>query len=210
VPDDLFRNIEMIYRDLQETVGFSRNQFGDYAQGSNDKSATESQIVDQAANIRVDERRDMVADMLVDVVEDMHSTVFEQWREEQVVDLIGPNGLPIWVAFKPQMLRAAHAAVQIDPESSAPQTKERREKRAFDTYNLLKANPLIDPLMLTKYFLQELDGSRLDFLIKQQVMQMGAGTPGTTPENPMPLAAYAGLMSRLGVAPPNGVDNAIA
>ena len=90
--------------DVRETVGFSRNQFGNFSSGSGDTTATEASIVQQASEIRVDERRDMVADMIVEVMETIHQIIFKFWGEEPVVDIVGPGGAPIWIRVSPSLL----------------------------------------------------------------------------------------------------------
>ena len=53
-------------------MGFSRNQAGEYSsqKSHNAPTAAEARIVQAASEIRVDERRDSLADVLVDMFED--------------------------------------------------------------------------------------------------------------------------------------------
>lgn len=178
IPDDLFKAFEATLRDIRETVGFSRNEFGEFNPGSGDTTATEAMIIRQASEIRVDERRDMTADMIVDVIDHMHSIIFEQWNDEQIVDIIGPNGIPIWVKFKPSMLKGNYE-VNIDPDTSLPQTKQVREQKATQIYGMLRDDPMIDQMQLRRYLLHEFHGTAFDNMLIQQ-----AGMPGTQ-QNPV-------------------------
>src|SRR3990172_4615985 len=188
IPKDLFMAGNEVLNDVRENMGFSRNQFGNYAEGSADRTATESRIVQTAREIRVDERRDAVADLIVDLFEDIHVDIFDRWSDEIVVQVAGADGLPVWVAFKPNMLKAAQYEIQVDPDSSVPETKEVRMQKALVTYERLKTNPLIDPQLLTTYLLHELHGTQFDTMMRtlgQLAQQQSAGVQGSTQENPL-------------------------
>lgn len=187
IPTDLFNAEEAVMRESREMVGFSRNQFGEYKPGSSDTTATEAKIVAMASEIRVDERRDMLADMLVDMVTDMHTVIFNEWDQEQLIDIVGPQGVPIWVRFSGEMLRGGAYEVNIDPDSSIPQTREVREQKALQIYQLLGANPLVDPLMLTKFLIGEMNNVSLEDVLRGAGMPQDAGSQGN-PVNPQGLA----------------------
>ncbi len=179
IPAGLIESMELTEREVQEILGLGTNQFGEYAPGSADRSATEANIVNQATQIRIDERRDMVADMLTDMVTDMHHILFERWDEEMVVDLAGPGGEPLWIKFKPEILKDARYSIKVDPDTSLPETKQLREQRAIQSYQLLKTNPMINPIALTQMLLNELQGVAYDNLMMMPQM------PGTSEQNPM-------------------------
>ena len=174
IPDGLLKSEVALMQDVREEMGFSRNEFGDYKPGSGDTTATEAQIVKMASEIRVDERRDMLADLLTDVVSDMHSVITSRWTEEQQIEIIGPAGVPLWVEFKGNQMRGSKFDVRIDPDSSLPDTKAMREQRAIKMYTILKENPLIDPMRLTTYLLHESYGVQFDDMIRG--LPSGVGT----------------------------------
>lgn len=203
IPQSLIVMGREILEDVREGMGFSRNQFGNYAEGSADRTATESKIVAAASEIRVDERRDTIADMIVDLFEDIHCDIFDRWTDEMVVEVAGPTGLPLWVAFKPAMLKGAVYELNVDPDSSVPQTKEMREQKALITYERLKSNPLINPELLTQYMLHELHGVNFDKMMRSLAqLQQGAGQPGsgpgTTPDNPMNVQQFMQMLAGQG------------
>ena len=188
IPMPLVQADVEIMNDVRETLGFSRNEFGEFQGGRESPTATETQIVKAASEIRVDERRDMMADLMVSVVQDINTIIFRHWTEEQVVQVAGPGGLPIWVAFKPTMLKRGQYEIKVDPDQSTPQTKELREQKALILYERLKTNPLIDPYKLTKYLMNELHGVAFDDMI--------AGLPrgaGLNQENPLSIDQFSQL-----------------
>ena len=181
IPQELFFAAEAVLRDVRETLGFSRNEAGEFNSRTADTTATEVNAVRQAVGIRVDERRDMMADMLVEIVESIHAIIFDLWNEEQVIDVIGPGGVPIWVRFKGTELRTGHFVVNIDPDSGIPETRERREQRALTLYQVLQTNPLIDPIRLTQYLLSEFKGTSFDDMMR--IIPQAPLPGGQTPQN---------------------------
>ncbi|KKL45990.1 hypothetical protein LCGC14_2350090, partial [marine sediment metagenome] len=69
IPPELFVAADIVMQDVREQIGFSRNQFGEFNSRSGDTTATEVNVVKQATEIRIDERRDVIADTVVDIVE---------------------------------------------------------------------------------------------------------------------------------------------
>lgn len=187
IPSALHQMGELIHSDVRETLGFSRNQMGELVPKSGDTTATEASIVQQASEIRVDERRDMVADLIVNMTSSMHNIIFNAWGEEQVIDLVGPGGIKVWVEFSGEMLKGGAYEVLVDPDSAIPQTRQNRENKAVQAYQILKENPMIDPMMLTKYLLRELHGVQYD-----DMMRGLPGGAGVT--QPMNVGQYGQMM----------------
>jgi hypothetical protein len=191
IPSDLAEAFVEVMQDVRETLGFSRNEFGEFKPGSHSPTAAETNAVKAASEIRVDERRDLIADMLVKIVNDVHPIIFNHWNREQVIDIAGPLGIQLWVAFKPMMLKRGQYNTKVDPDTSVPETKEVRQAKALTAYGILKENPLIDPSKLTKYLLRELHGLAFDDMM---VPMMG---PGMTPDNPVGIEQLPGVYQRL-------------
>lgn len=199
IPQGLITMDALVEKDVQEILGLGVNQFGEYAPGSADRSATEAQIVNMATQIRMDERRDAVADLLVDMTGDIHNILFDHWTGEQVVDLVGPMGLKIWVKFRPEELKHGGYQVNIDPDSTLPETKAMKEQKAAQVYGLLSKNPLIDPHKLTSYLLRAFHGAEFDDMMMSpdQAGQLATQAKGFNPQNPMTMQQAAPLMAQL-------------
>jgi hypothetical protein len=180
IPQSLPLAMNEVRSDFREVVGFSRNQMGEYQSRRGDTSAYEAQVVEQASQIRVDERRDAAADLLVGVMGKVNEVIFDRWDAKMVVDVAGPGGAMTWVEFNPQQLSRGRYNLKVDPDSAAPKTRDMREQKAAALYNLLKPNPLIDPVKLTKYLLTEMEGVELDDLMRnlQQQQQIAGQTVG--------------------------------
>lgn len=191
LPEGLLEMEGLIDKEVQEQLGLGVNQFGEYAPGSADRSATEANIVNQATAIRIDERRDVSADLLTDVVGDMNDDIAEYWTDDMVVDIVGPGGKPIWIQFQPNLFAKNQYDVKVDPDSSVPLTKQYREAKATMVYDrLFGKNPDVNPHELTRFFLDQLYGVDADSLMASPVMN-------TTPQSPMQLPQVAQGLQQL-------------
>ncbi len=204
IPEALFQADATIQQDVRDLMGFSRNQSGEFAATKSHSAPTalEASIVQAASEIRVDERRDGCADILVSMFEDANVLCFEHWTDDQVVQVMGPDSLPYWVAFKPAMLKAARYEASIEPDSMVPETKEIRRNKAEMVYANLKTNPLIDPQMLTKYYLREQHGVQFDNMMITLQKNAAAGLPGSAPDQPMGVEDFMGMMMKGGGGSP--------
>lgn len=204
IPSDLTEAEMNVLQDVRESLGFSRNEFGEFKPGSKSPTATESNNVKVASEIRVDERRDMLADMLTEVVNDVHPLIFNHWTKNQVMDIVGPYGVRLWVMFTPTMLKKGLYEIKIDPDTSVPRTKDIRTQEAVQMYTILKENPLIDPVQLTRYLLREMHGVDFDNMMRPL---QGAGM---TPDNPVGLGQAAGLMQQMAATAPQSLPQLTA
>lgn len=194
IPVALLESDKLINDEVQQLLGLGVNQFGEYAPGSADRSATEANIVNSATMIRIDERRDVCADLLAEIVADMNQLIIERWDQEMVEEVIGPAGVPIWIQFQPRLLSEARYDLKVDPDTSLPETKQLRGQRATQLYQLLIQNPFANPEHVTQFLINETAGVDASFLLKNPIMQ-------TSPENPMTVQqASAGVQQLPGPA----------
>jgi len=199
IPAGLFEADAQLMRDIREVTGFSRNEFGEHMPASSRTSATESRIVKLASEIRIDERRDEVADVLVNVMTHINRLIFEHWSGEQVIDVVGPLGVPLWVKFKPKILQEGNYHINVDPDNSLPESKDVREQKAVQLYGLLKENPLIDPIRLTRYLLHELHGVQFDDMMRGMPPGLGG------PTQPLEVQQYAQIAGQLASLAPQAL-----
>jgi hypothetical protein len=192
LPQGLLVGEQVVDHEVQEILGLGVNQFGEYAPGSADRSATESTIVHQASQIRVDERRDTCADLLVEVVSDMNHVIAERWDQDMILNVAGPGGVEIWVQFSPQLLKDIDYDIRVDPDTSVPLTKQLREQKAQLLLATYKDDPLVDQYKLRQFHLSEMYGVDADFILAPQ-----PGSPGSQ-QQPMQLGQAAQLFQQAG------------
>lgn len=111
---DLVLSGETVRGDVREMVGFSRVAQGEY-QGKTHISAAETKAVFQSLNIRLDERRDMIADLLSKVVRRFNQLIFTYWDSERVSQVVGPDGAKYWLKYTGQQIKDEYD-IKVAPE----------------------------------------------------------------------------------------------
>lgn len=203
VPPDFDMNVDAIRKDARESVGLGRNQAGEFEGGR--RTATESQIVQMASQIRISERKDMVADLLVDIVEKYNQYMFSEYNVQQVEDIIGPDGVRYWVNFTYEQIKSKYS-FRVDPESGMPVSSETRKQEAIMVAQYIHGSPLVAMAMqppapgqkappmpynleaLDRFVLSQFEGVPLD-----EIMPLRAGAGGS-PETPI---SIEGLQEKL-------------
>lgn len=182
VPADLNIDVDAIRKDARESVGLGRNQLGEFEGGR--KTATESNIVNMASQIRVSERKDMLADLLVDIVEKYNQYMFSQYNVKQVEDIVGPNGKRYWVEFTLEQIKSKYN-FRVDPESGVPVSSETRKEEAIMVAQFIHNSPLIQMAVQSgkepPYNLEALDRfvlSQFESVPLDEIMPMRAGAGG--------------------------------
>lgn len=181
IPDDFRIAREMVRQDAREAIGFSRNQLGEF-QGKTHVSAQEQAAVERGSEVRVDERRDIMADTLVAMVRKMNQTIFKFWTTERVIQVAGPEGAIHWVKYTGTDLKGEYM-IQVDPDAANPTTKESRKLQLAQLAELvIKVGG--DPTTIIQQLIAETPGIR-----PEQVLpgirpgpqpQSGPGNPMTT------------------------------
>jgi len=202
---DLIREQQQTEEDMRSTMGFSQNQTGNYIDKTN-STATEAQIVDQSSNIRSDERRDIVADVLSQIIRKWNQYIFKYWTKERVVQITGTDGLQYWISYTGAQLQGEYDSI-VSPESGQPVTRQARQQLAQQMFSLFNGDPLIDQVRLRQLVLQQTDliDPSWQQLIKPQTL-------GMTPGAPMPFDQAAqdpNVLGPQGGSPPGG-NNASA
>lgn len=195
MPPELIQFAEVCRQDIRELTGFSRNQMGQM--DSSRTTATEARIVQGAHEIRIDERRDQMADYLQEIVRGTNQTVFKFWTTERVVQIVGPMGLPGWVKYTGDQLKSEYL-LKVDPNNGTPTTGETRKQDAMmllQQWGAISQNP--PPPELTKFIFGNFDGINQDKLALElemmRVLPPGssqpqpAGAAGSSPTNAAPL-----------------------
>ena len=177
VPPDLALAAREVREDVREIVGFSRNQMGSFEDSSGRRTAHEAQIVQQASMIRIDERRDIMADLLTDVTRKCNQQIFKHWDAERIVDIVGPDGARYWIRFTGKELRGEFMH-KVQPEEALPASQGTKRQDAQFLTDLAAKIPGMD----AKYLIESL-ASTYDW-IDPQLLFPGQG-PGRSPEKAM-------------------------
>jgi len=104
----------VVQGDVREMVGFSRILQGEY-QGKTHVTSAETQAVMASANIRLDERRDAIVDLLTRVISKFNAYIFKYWTRDRVESIVGPDGAQYWVKYSGKEIADEYDII-IEPE----------------------------------------------------------------------------------------------
>ena len=188
VPPDFQVMSLQIMQDCMEMLGSSRNQRGDYMTGR--RTATEAQIVQLAAQIRIMERRDAAADLYTNICRKYMQYIFTFWRDkEKVIDIVGADGARYWVQYTGAAIKGEYS-IRVDPDDTLPVTYETRRMEAKELYQMTLQDESVNPIERARMLLQQYEWIDPDVLL--------APRPGygNNPEQPMPIDALQRLLTQ--------------
>jgi len=199
---DLERMGEVIRGDVREMVGFSRSSTGEY-QGKTHISAKETDIVNWANQIRIDERRDMMSDLLTNVVRKFNQIIFTHWNTSMVRNVIGPDGAKWWLQFTGPEIKSEYN-IKVDPSNAVPVDQRTKRQDAVEmagAYAQMNAGAIAQgqpiPAEIQRYFFSQFDGINIDKLLAQLGQQQAPQPqPGMNPGQPVAPGAAAQMMQQ--------------
>lgn len=178
VPPDLITAAREVREDVREIIGFSRNQMGSFEESSGRRTATEAGIVKAASMIRIDERRDIMADMLEKIIRKENQLIFQNWQAERLIDIIGEDGAKYWIRFTGPEIKGEFAYI-INPEEAIPEDRRTRRAEIMEYIQVASQTPGID----MKYLLESYAAQLGDWLDPKLIFP-GEGA-GRSPEKAM-------------------------
>ena len=146
VPPDFWREITSHIGAMREELGASQNQEGSFSP-YHGKTASESMIVAESFGQRVDERRDIVADVIVRIVRKWNQMIFKFWNDEKIIQMVGPEGALDWVQFTGDQLKGDYL-LGVDVESSIPITRALKHDMSLELMKVFGGDELIDQQLL--------------------------------------------------------------
>lgn len=197
---DMQHQAEAVRQDVREMVGFSRSATGEY-QGKTHISAAETDVVQMANQIRVDERRDIVADMLTNIIRRFNQKIFTSWTSPMVRNIVGPDGAQWWLQFTGDQIKSEYT-YKIDPNNGIPLNPMVKRQDAMQmagawakmNMGMVKQGMPV-PREIQRYFFSQFDGIDTDKVLAQQGGQQG---PGMNPNQALPPGVAAQLMQKKG------------
>jgi len=185
VPPDLISYAREVREDVREIVGFSRNQMGSFEESSGRRTAHEAEIVRAASAIRIDERRDIMADYLESIIRGMNQIIFKNWGAERIIDIVGQDGARYWIRFTGDEIKGEFH-YGINPEEVLPQNGATRKADALQFIELAKQIPGVN----MQYVMQQY-ARQFDWLDPKMLMPQQDGA-GRSPEKAMLFSDFAG------------------
>lgn len=152
IPADLTQWTDIIRGDVRELLGQGKQQLGEAPPGR--RTAEEMRNVQAASDIRMDERRDIVADALVRMMRKVNQIIFERWTQEKVIQVVGVDAARYWVAYKGSENRSEYN-LRVDVESMTPKTKQMKKREIVELIQALGKNPRANIDYLMQMLLRE-------------------------------------------------------
>lgn len=155
IPPDLAAEARQVESDLRQTIRISENQAGSYRSGTPPR-ATETQEVAQSFDLNVDERKDLMGDLLTSIIRKWNQYIFKFWDGNRVVQIAGPDGQMWWVQYTGDELEGEYN-LRIDPDTGFPVTRGIRMEAAAGLLKQYGGDQLIDQTELRKMHLSQLE-----------------------------------------------------
>jgi hypothetical protein len=178
----LYQEAEQTRRNARETVGFSRNQFGEY-EATGRRTATEATVVDRASGLRMTRRQMVVANAYTESFEKINRIIAEQWKGPRIAEIVGPDGAPTWVQYTGALFEGDYE-YSIGFSSEAGETLGGRKQLAAQLYATLSQDPTVDPLQLRRYLSDAFADPSFSSIFKPGVLTPG-GVQGANVQLPM-------------------------
>lgn len=179
MPPELWKEAAEIIGNIRESMGFSENQVSNFAPKQN-TSATEASIVQSSFEFRIDERKDIISEVLRGIVRKWNSMLFNLWDGKRVARIVGPQGEPMWVEFTGKDLEGDYT-FHIDAESGFPVTAQVRREVAQGIKKEYTNDMMVDQLSLKKMHMSQFE----DIIPGLQLL--------VTPPQPTPDQISAGM-----------------
>lgn len=151
IPPDLRVAALEILQDMQLSMGFNENATGNFKEGT-PPSAAETVTASGPQEVRIEERRDIVHDLLTNIIGKWNQYIFSFWTGERVVKIVGPQGADMWIKYTGEELKGEYSLL-IDPESGIPITRGLRAQAATGLMKQYGGDPLIDQTALRRLHL---------------------------------------------------------
>lgn len=129
---------EHLYEDQRRILGFGVNRLGDYAPGR--RTAREVLEVKDANELRIVERRYMVAKQISEAFRFTNQLVQKYWNEEMVLRVLGVDGAYYFVAFRPSDVKA-ELTTRVDVNSLTPPSPERTKAELSQLMQVIANTP---------------------------------------------------------------------
>lgn len=155
VPQDFAMLEKRIDENIRQSIGSSANQQGDFSP-YHGKTAAESMVVSQANELRTNERKDIVGDVLANIIRKWNQIIFKFWTDEKVIEICGPKGQQYWVEYTGDQLTGEYF-LNIDPESGMPMSRMQRAQMTESLLKQFNGDQLIDQIKLRMMVLREFD-----------------------------------------------------
>jgi len=179
----LYQDSYHIRSDARESVGFSRNQLGEY-ETKGRRTAHEAMLVQQGSGQRMSRRQKVIADLYEDLTNKLNAVIFKYWSSPRWVELTMPGSEPKWVQAVMSELKSKY---RYDVEFG--DDRNTRFQKAVTLFQLLSQDPSIDPSRMVDLIVSALNDpevsrvvseGRRDAALRLQMQEVPGGNRGVS------------------------------
>jgi len=145
-----YQDAEWTRKNARELAGFSRNQMGEFEGGR--KTAREVGAVQEGSQLRLGRRQKNIRKLYEGIIRKLNQFVFSFWKDEQVQEILGPDGLKSWARFTGEQLRGEYQ-YEITFTNEIVPTGNDKKMEALQLYNQMRGDPMINPQGLMEYMM---------------------------------------------------------
>lgn len=153
IPPELYPYLEQLIRDVRDMEGVGRNQAGDYESKSH-IPATQSALVQQGFEMRMDEKVDAIGDTLLAAVVRMDRFITKYWKDENTIKVMGYDGKAYWVTYSSRDMRGEYE-IDIDRSSMVKPSPQQKKVELATLITQFQNNPNVNITYLMRMLLQE-------------------------------------------------------
>ena len=154
----LYNDAEQIRRSARETVGFSRNQAGEY-ENAGRRTATEAKVVREASGVRMSRRQKIISGVYKSIVKKINNTIFSFWRNIRWTDVGGSEGAK-WMEYTGSQLKGDYT-YKLTFSPAPAETAESRKQFAMLLFSAFSQIPGVDPKELITYLINAFNDSEI-------------------------------------------------
>jgi len=196
IPPDLSHAASEVLQDMRESAGFSENELGGFSP-YHGKTATETMEVAQAFDSRMNERKDIVGDVMLSIIRKWNQYLFKFWDGERVTEIVGAEGEPMWVQYTADQLRGEYS-LKVDLDSGMPVNTTTKMQIADGLLKMYGGDPMVDQIGLKRLHLGQYEWAHpgISYLIRD--MDPALSTDLGAERQPSPQMGKAGAGNRPG------------
>lgn len=142
IPQTLLIEEQNMINEARDMHGIGPNRQGQFASGR--RSATEANYVANFGDIRLEDRRQYVKDLLTDVVHAFCRIIWEFWDFDIAMEVMGPENARYLPIFKGKELMGDYS-LRIDIDAEMPYNQQTRTQNLMGVYQATANDPTISP-----------------------------------------------------------------
>lgn len=145
IPEWIFKDYDLAWEIIMRNTGFSDYQFGGQGIG---RSPTEASYIQGSFNVRVNEQQDIVGEFVMSIAQFWKQLLQQFGDYKMMLKITGELGQEEWVEFTLAEDIPDDLDWNVEVYPAEHNSKQVELDRALAMYNLLRQDPLVNPVQL--------------------------------------------------------------